>query len=72
MLFLFFKMFKRFEKVVRGGKNRVKWGKNGVKRLTQNPHTYTTHERRHYIFIRFLKSAYEGSHISGEFKRQTA
>ena len=38
----FFKMFKKFEKVVRGGKNGVKWGKNGVKRLTQNPHIYTT------------------------------
>ena len=35
-------MFKKFEKVVRGGKNGVKWGKNGVKRLTQNPHIYTT------------------------------
>ena len=42
MFFLFFKMFKRFEKVVQGGKNGVKMGKNGVKRLTQNPHIYTT------------------------------
>ena len=39
---MFFKMFKRFEKVVRGGKNGVKWGENGVKWLTQNPHIYTT------------------------------
>ena len=27
--YVFFKMFKKFEKVVRGGKNGVKWGKNG-------------------------------------------
>ena len=35
-------MFKRFEKVVRGGKNGVKWGKNGVKRLVQSPQLHTT------------------------------
>ena len=39
---LFFKMFKKFEKVVRGGKNWEKWGKNGVKWLSENPQLYTT------------------------------
>ena len=38
----FLRVFKKFLKVVRAGKNGVKWGKMGVKRLTQNPHLYTT------------------------------
>ena len=36
------RVFKNFLKVVRGGKNGVKWGKIGVKSLLQNPHLYTT------------------------------
>ena len=35
-------MFKRFEKVVQGGKNGVKMGKNGEKWLSQSPQIYTT------------------------------
>ena len=38
----FLRVFKKFLKVVRGGKNGVKWGKKGVKSLPQNPHLYTT------------------------------
>ena len=38
----FLRVFKKFLKVVRGGKNGVKWGKMGVKSLSQNPHIYTT------------------------------
>ena len=39
---VFMRVFKKFLKVVRGGKNGVKWGKMGVKSLPQNPHLYTT------------------------------
>ena len=40
----FLRVFKKFLKVVRGGKNGVKWGKMGVKSLSQYPHLYTTQE----------------------------
>ena len=40
MLFLFFKMFQRFEKVVRGGKNGVKWGK---KADPESPYIHYSH-----------------------------
>ena len=39
----FFKMFKRFEKVVRAGKKWSERGKNGVKMLSESPHMYTTY-----------------------------
>ena len=39
---VFMRVFKKFLKVVRAGKNGVKWGKMGVKSLGQNPHIYTT------------------------------
>ena len=40
---VFLRVFKKFLKVVRGGGgNGVKWGKMGVKSLSQNPHKYTT------------------------------
>ena len=37
---VFMRVFKKFLKVVRGGKNGEKWGK----RLSQNPHIYTTQD----------------------------
>ena len=42
---VFLRVFKKFLKVVRGGKNGVKWGKMGVKSLPQYPHLYTTQDR---------------------------
>ena len=41
----FLRVFKKFLKVVRAGKNGGKWGKMGVKSLSQNPHLYTTRVR---------------------------
>ena len=45
---VFMRVFKKFLKVVRAGKNGVKWGKMGVKSLGQNPHIYTTTHNRTY------------------------
>ena len=49
--YVFLRCLREFEKVVRGGKNEVKWGKMGVKWLSQNPQLYTTYHLQIWHFL---------------------
>ena len=49
--YVFLRCLREFEKVVRGGKNEVKWGKMGVKWLSQNPQLYTTLVKGKHAFF---------------------